>query len=68
MAKKGKANTLNLEDPQAKEIKELEERRKELQRRLQKVTDPLERRRLEQEVKVLGWRLQRLRVRPHIAS
>lgn len=50
--------------PESEEVKALELRRKELKRRLRKMADPLERRRLEQEIKVLEWHLQRLRVRP----
>ena len=79
MAKKGKAtsreasdrsgsNRLNLDDPQLEEIKDLEARQRTLKRRFQEVTDPSERRRLELEIKVLDWRLRRLRVRPHIAT
>jgi hypothetical protein len=54
--------------PEWEEIKDLEARQKELKRRLRKVTDPPERRRLEQEIKVLDWRLQRLRVRSHASG
>jgi TATA-binding protein-associated factor Taf7 len=51
--------------PESEEVKELEARCKELKGRLKKATNPSERRRLEQEIKVVDWRLQRLRVRPY---